>query len=463
MMRDNEFRSVLDECLERVRQGQPVDECLKAYPQHAEQLAPYLRSAATLRGLGAPAPAAASMQEARNTLLARVVEGGRERGVPMGIFKFGNVLAMAVAGLFVASVGVFAAAGGTDIFTGEDNTQSFDATVISTASTIFYVQTDANQYLFLHLTNETQYQDAAGHTIGRTDVHVRDHVNVRGTPAEPRFFNARVVRLIGNGPPPAAATPTDAPVVVEPTHAPEPAQEPTPAPTEKPVETPKPTEKPAATPKPTDKPVPPKPDVMEFWGVVTAVADGKVALSTPDYGNVIVYVNGDTQYPDGHPFVGVKVWIRGTKQGDGSVVASKVGFKLADFTGKVVGVNGGTFTVQVDGYPKTVLTNGNTSFPLGVPVVDQTVVVHAAKMGDGSYFAIEMKIKMDAPISFTGVILEHNAAEFTIKVDVSGTQKIVCFETATVQGTLAVGATVYVEVDHVESGTYFAGLVKVMS
>jgi hypothetical protein len=159
----------------------------------------------------------------------------------------------------------------------------------------------------------------------------------------------------------------------------------------------------------------------------------------------------------------VKAWVRGTKQSDGSFVAQKVALKMAGFTGKVTAVNGSTFIVNADGLDKTVLTGANTSFPAGVPTVGHTVVGFAAKLGDGSYFAFEMKIKNDEPISFTGIIVGHNPGEFTILVDVGGVVKAVCYEFAAVEGILSVGATVFVEVDHIDAGTYFAGKVKVMS
>jgi len=234
-----------------------------------------------------------------------------------------------------------------------------------------------------------------------------------------------------------------------------PPPEPTPKPTDQPA-TPKPTDKPA-TPKPTDKP---QPATMEFWGVVLGMSETSLALQT-DMGNVTVHVNGETQYPAGHPFVGVKVWVLGTKQADGSFIGHKITVKTIEFMGQVTGIDGGTFHVNADGYDKVVHTNGETSFTNGVPVVGDTVGVYAYKMGDGSYLAKTMVVK-DVVMTFTGVIVEHMPAEFTIKVNVGGVVKLVCYEFAQVQGTLAVGATVYVEVDHVDAGTYFAGLVKVM-
>ena len=460
-MREIDFRGALDDCLEQIRQGKSLEECLQAYPQHAERLEPFLRSAATLRGLGVPEPSTSGIQRARNNLLQRVAEGsGKEAAVVRGAFKFANLVGVAVAAVFVAGIG-FAAAG-TGIFSGgDDGHVEFNATVVSAAPTLLYVQNnDDNQYVYLVLSNQTQYQDGNGNAIGRTDVRVRDRVWVRAMPSTigARFFDARLIRL--GGPPPEET--------IAPTHEPTftPAPEPTATPAPEPTATPEPTPKPA-TPKPTDKPATPKPtekpvsSTMEFWGIVLGVSPSSLALQT-EMGNVTVHVNGETQYPNGHPFVGVKVWVLGTKQADGSFIGHKVALKTAEFHGQVKGISGGTFIVNADGQDKTVHTNGATSFPAGIPVVGNTVAVFAYRMGDGSYLATDMTVKTE-PVSFTGIIVAHNPAEFTIKVDVSGTHKIVCYEFAEIHGTLAVGVTVYVEVDHEEAGTYFAGLVKVMS
>ncbi len=62
-MRENEFRKALDECLERIRQGDTVQACLAANPEHAAQLAPFLNSAAIMRKLEPPQPSAEDDQQ----------------------------------------------------------------------------------------------------------------------------------------------------------------------------------------------------------------------------------------------------------------------------------------------------------------------------------------------------------------------------------------------------------------
>ena len=456
-MRDQEFRSALDECLEQIRQGKSLEECVETYPQYADRLLPFLTSAATLRGLGVPEPSTSGMQRARNTLLMRVAEGsGKEAAVMRGIFKFANLTGVAVAAIFIAGMSFVAAAGPGGLFGGGSGDTAFQATVVSAAPTLLYVQNnDNNQYVYLVLSNQTQYQDANGNAIARTDVHVRDRVFVRAMPSSigARFFDAHLIRLGG---PPSEPT---APPSHEPTPAPEPTKTPAPTDAPKPTDapsTPKPTDKPA-TPKPTEKPVS---DKFEFWGVVLGMSDTALELQT-ESGNVIVHVNGATEYPAGHPFVGVKVWVLGTKQADGSFIGHRVTLKAIEFLGHVTAVSGTTFEVNADGQAKSVRTNGETEFPNGVPVVGNLVAVYAYKMGDGAYLATTMTVKTEAT-SFTGVIVQHMPGEFTIKVDVSGTLKIVSYQFSEVQGALVVGATVYVVVDHTEGDTFFAGLVKVM-
>ena len=44
-----EFDQVLDECIDRLLRGESLEDCLKDYPEHAEQLGPLLRTAAVAR------------------------------------------------------------------------------------------------------------------------------------------------------------------------------------------------------------------------------------------------------------------------------------------------------------------------------------------------------------------------------------------------------------------------------
>jgi cell division septation protein DedD len=423
-MRENEFREALDESLARLARGDSLEVCLAGHPQYAGDLRSFLRAAGTLRGLSAPRPSAQSMASARNRLLGAVAAagGGKETAVN-GILKFAHVAMMAVATLFVASVGLVAAAG-PDVFTAPfsgDDGESFNARVVQVSTSLMFVQRDAD-YVFLALDSDTHFEDASGNSIDRTAIRINDRISVRATFSHWRLWNAHLIRLVGDHTDP---TPV---VTPKPTHEAEPTPLKTPEPA--PVETPKPAPEPTAkpTPKPTEKPAP---TTVEFWGAVTAVHDGSINLNT-DMGPVVVHTNGETQYPTGHPFVGVKVWVLGTKNADGSYAGIKITVKIAEFGGVVHG-NSNPMIIFVDGYEKSLNWSAETAFPNGFPEVNDNVAVRAYKMADGSFLATHITVKPPAPpapASFDGVVTQNLPAEWTLKVMVGGTEKSVCYEFA---------------------------------
>ncbi len=196
----------------------------------------------------------------------------------------------------------------------------------------------------------------------------------------------------------------------------------------------------------------------EFWGVVTAIGDGFMLLNT-EFGQAKVYWRADTLWA-GDPFTGVKVIVTVTKNPDGSYTASKVIVKTAEFSGTVASVGAGSMNVNAWDSVLTVKWNAETAWQGPDPYVGAQVWVAAFKMGDGTFLATKIVVKSPA---FTGTVTAHMPGEFTINVLVGSVTKVVCYEFADVIGTLAVGKTVYVEVDHTEAGTYFAGLVKVLN
>ena len=119
-MNEGLFRKLLEECLERIRQGDSVEACLAAHPEHAAQLGPYLSAAFVMRNLTPPQPAAATVANARNRLLARVADGSGKETVMRGIFKFSHAM-MAVGAVFLMSLGLVAAAG-SGVLTGGSTT-----------------------------------------------------------------------------------------------------------------------------------------------------------------------------------------------------------------------------------------------------------------------------------------------------------------------------------------------------
>lgn len=459
-MKENVFRKALDECLERIRQGGSVEDCLAAYPQQAARLGPFLKSASILWNIRPPQPAADSVARARSKLLARVAEGSGKEAVMRGALKWGHA-ALAVAALFVTSLGLVAAAGTGVLPGGGSNHVTFDARVVSTSPSLFFVQRDDDQsYAYLRFNNGTRFEDAAGATIAWSAVARNARISVEATPpASGRVFDTQVVRLIGAG-----TTPSPSPKATE-APAPEPAPEPTKPPEAEPTQKPEATKAPEATPKPTEA----SKTLSEFFGTVVELGESHLVVAT-DGGNVFVHTNGETQFPNGYPVAGVKVGVVGYKNADGSYTAVKVVVKVMEFTGIVKAIEGSDLTVFSGGSNLTVHTDAHTNFPYGHPVVNDEVLVRAWKLGDGSFLATDVKVKVATP-TFSGVIVGHFPGEFTICVQVSGYTgapvgpctefgtgvKTVCYEFAEVIGELAVGKTVDIYKDHVDpDGTYFA-------
>jgi hypothetical protein len=296
-----------------------------------------------------------------------------------------------------------------------------------------------------------------------------------------RFFNAQRVRQLPNGTPAptfgATPFPTQAPTP-EPTVAPtaEPTAEPTPEPVVEVTPKPEPVVTPKVTPKPQPEKTPhqepaktPGPQWTEFYGTVTEVGGSHIIVAT-DGGSVAVYTSGETQFPNGAPFVGVMVYVYGYKNADGSVNATKVMLKSTEFIGKVTAISGSDLHVLVDGGVKIVHTNGNTQFPAGQPQVNDEVYVWAWKMGDGTFTAFKVKVKAPPAPTYSGTIVGYFPDQFTICVKVAGHSgaqdapcigfgadvKTTCYEFADVIGDLALGKTVDVYKDHIEGNTYFA-------
>jgi hypothetical protein len=196
----------------------------------------------------------------------------------------------------------------------------------------------------------------------------------------------------------------------------------------------------------------------EFWGVVVSMGDSFMILNT-EFGQTKVWWGSGTAW-SGEPFNGVKVLVNATKKPDGSYLASKIVVKTAEISGTVVSVGAGSMTVNAWDTVLAVKWNGETAWQGPDPYPGAQVWVAAYKLGDGTYLASKIVVK---PQAFNGVITAHTPGELTIHVKVEGVTKVVCYEFADVIGTLAVGKTVHVQVDHTEGGTYFASLVKVIS
>jgi len=522
MLMDREFRNGLEECLGRISRGDDVRSCLEAYPKFAERLEPYLRAAKTLKEYTLPRPTAEARQAARRRLLNAASGNGfvpRVGGltwVPAPLLRAGTVAA-ALFMFMIAAIGAAAALGGgdavNDVFNalnlpspiggghGDDESVELSGRVISVSRFGLGLRTP-DDLLFVWYSNDTEFE-AAGEAGTREDVRVGLDAFVRAAPRDREgHFDALFVRM-GAG----HETPT-----------PTPKPEPTPTPKPEPTPTPKP-EEPA--PPPEETPIVAWKEVafegkiksvasgsftllsgdtlltfatdgetvvegslapyvfasvsgwqredgsllarhvkispLEFWATVVSVSDTgltvKVEGSGPD---VLVHTGAGTHF-SGNPFAGVKVWITAFKMADGSYQAVNVTVKTADIYGAVTAKSGSTYTVTKEGTNFTVTKNSSTVF-VGTVSVGSVVTVGAYKMGDGTFLAYKIVVKEGV---FSGVITSMDMAVDTIWVDVGGTVREVCTESADIIGTLVVGATVEVYVGSVSGSTYFGSLVKV--
>ena len=444
---DKQFRKALEECIERVRQGDSVQSCLMAYPQYADWLAPFLRAAALLWGARPPEPSDEGRATARNRLLERAAEGTGKEAVMHGMFRLAQVAAAVLGALFVASIGLVAAAGPgvfTKPFGQETATVAFTAEVVSVGHVVAVNETTllvdrGKDHVYVRLTDKTEVQGPHGEPLERTQIKQGDRIYAKARFVRDRLFDALLVRLL------AAEKPAPTP-----TPAPEPAA--TPAPT------PAPTPKPTPAPAPEKTPVPTPPKSMEFWGAVTAVAPGSLTLKT-ESGTALLLTTADTVFA-GTPFVGVKVWVLAYKNADGTYVALKVTVKTVEFYGSVKAMEGGVLTVVKDVATYTVRTDSSTAYPNGAPFVEAQLFVKSYRMGDGTYLAYEVTVK---DWVFSGVITSHLPEQFTIQVDLGSQVREVSYQFADVFGILEVGKTVEVHVDHLTGPTYFAKLVKVLN
>jgi hypothetical protein len=202
---------------------------------------------------------------------------------------------------------------------------------------------------------------------------------------------------------------------------------------------------------------------MEFWATVVSASGSAVTVKIEGAGSPVTLHRTSQTEVIGPLYVNIKVTVKAYKKADGSFLALRIAAKTADFSGTITAKNGSTYTVVSGGTTYTVKANGETVF-VGSAVVGAAVTVKAYKMGDGTFLAY--KLIAEAPPAqdnFTGVLVEKNLEIDTIWVKVEGQVREVCIEFADVIGTLNVGVTVKVYIDHTEGGVYFASLVKVIS
>jgi hypothetical protein len=79
MKRDREFDEILNECIEQVFKGEPIEACLATYPEHAAELKPLLQTALDTRQAAAIMPRPEFRQRAAYEFQAAVRNLGQKR------------------------------------------------------------------------------------------------------------------------------------------------------------------------------------------------------------------------------------------------------------------------------------------------------------------------------------------------------------------------------------------------
>lgn len=117
-MRLRSFRSILDECLAAVQQGETVEACLARYPRHAARLKPLLALAGRVRRTPRMQPRPWAQSTAWNAVRLRAADlrSGKRRGAPIHV-SFGWLKPVAVAFSLVLAIG---ATGGATAFASQD-------------------------------------------------------------------------------------------------------------------------------------------------------------------------------------------------------------------------------------------------------------------------------------------------------------------------------------------------------
>ena len=78
-MKDSKFDRLLDECIDRMNNGESLEDCLASYPEHAEELRPFLEASYGLRGALEPLPRAQAKAASRRRLQQALNERRQRR------------------------------------------------------------------------------------------------------------------------------------------------------------------------------------------------------------------------------------------------------------------------------------------------------------------------------------------------------------------------------------------------
>jgi len=119
-----DIEKILDECIDRMSAGEPLENCLADYPEHAVELRPLLLAASGIKEADLPAVSREARMAAKlklnEALVNRREEAGFMQRLP-GLFAVQKVRAMAAVSVLlvavVVGVSVYAVAGGEGPFT----------------------------------------------------------------------------------------------------------------------------------------------------------------------------------------------------------------------------------------------------------------------------------------------------------------------------------------------------------
>jgi len=104
MKPSSEFADILNDCLERLSRGEPIEQCLARYPDRAAELEPLLRTVRAAREAAAISPSADFRARARYQFRAALHDAAVKKQ-PLPILKRGWAVAMLTVGLVFASGG----------------------------------------------------------------------------------------------------------------------------------------------------------------------------------------------------------------------------------------------------------------------------------------------------------------------------------------------------------------------
>ncbi|MCH7745723.1 MAG: hypothetical protein IIC84_06590, partial [Chloroflexi bacterium] len=109
------FDDILNDCLERVSKGEDVQQCVRRYPEHADELFPLLRlAAATTQAAHSTSYSAEAKARGLDRLTQALAEGGASRRRRAPVF-FRMPFAKPILIAFVAVMITAMAAGGTTV------------------------------------------------------------------------------------------------------------------------------------------------------------------------------------------------------------------------------------------------------------------------------------------------------------------------------------------------------------